>query len=278
MGLDIYAGTLSRYYARDWKTITQQYAEQMGYAYKTVNEQGQISSQEDRLSYNEVQPIVKEWQRCLLTELSAQCNEHQPAWSESEAQPYYTNKPDWDAFGALQLITACHLTKEPVPPVLTKGWYDGNHPSITCVSQDQAYAGWSLFRETILWIPINTCIVFTAALPNQRIATIASVKGLQTELEHINRLVWQADQDTIISWEQSEGYPIDISYPEQQIFRSGNEQHMLHSCRKQHMPHQSLTQTQGEYCTDSLAKYAFSILWQAASFCEQHQTIMILDY
>ena len=30
MGLDIYAGTLTRYYAHNWKTVVQQWAEENG--------------------------------------------------------------------------------------------------------------------------------------------------------------------------------------------------------------------------------------------------------
>ena len=30
MGLDIYAGTLTRYYSRNWKTVVQQWAEENG--------------------------------------------------------------------------------------------------------------------------------------------------------------------------------------------------------------------------------------------------------
>ena len=31
MGLDIYAGTLTRYYSHNWKTAVQQWAEENGY-------------------------------------------------------------------------------------------------------------------------------------------------------------------------------------------------------------------------------------------------------
>ena len=34
MGLDIYAGTLTRYYAHNWKSTVQQWAEENGYAFK----------------------------------------------------------------------------------------------------------------------------------------------------------------------------------------------------------------------------------------------------
>ena len=33
MGLDIYAGTLTRYYSHNWKTAVQQWAEENGYTF-----------------------------------------------------------------------------------------------------------------------------------------------------------------------------------------------------------------------------------------------------
>ena len=32
MGLDIYAGTLTRYYSHNWKTVVQQWAEENGFS------------------------------------------------------------------------------------------------------------------------------------------------------------------------------------------------------------------------------------------------------
>ena len=40
--------------------------------------------------------------------------------------PYYTDKPDWDAFGAMLLVAACHTYDEPVPPTVEKDWNLGS--------------------------------------------------------------------------------------------------------------------------------------------------------
>ena len=37
MGLDIYAGTLTRYYSHNWKTVVQQWAEENGYTFIPVS-------------------------------------------------------------------------------------------------------------------------------------------------------------------------------------------------------------------------------------------------
>ena len=33
--------------------------------------------------------------------------------------------------------------------------------------------------------------------------------GLRKELERLNQLAWQADEDTILGWADTEGYPVD---------------------------------------------------------------------
>ena len=39
MGLDIYAGTLTRYYSHNWKTVVQQWAEENGYSFNRMARQ-----------------------------------------------------------------------------------------------------------------------------------------------------------------------------------------------------------------------------------------------
>ena len=36
MGLDIYAGTLTRYYSHNWKTVVQQWAEENGFTPSSI--------------------------------------------------------------------------------------------------------------------------------------------------------------------------------------------------------------------------------------------------
>ena len=46
MGLDIYAGTLTRYYSHNWKTVVQQWAEKNGYTFnRVINSCWQLSAE-----------------------------------------------------------------------------------------------------------------------------------------------------------------------------------------------------------------------------------------
>ena len=48
MGLDIYAGTLTRYYSHNWKTVVQQWAEENGYAFNRITPDGEPADNELR--------------------------------------------------------------------------------------------------------------------------------------------------------------------------------------------------------------------------------------
>ena len=44
MGLDIYAGTLTRYYSHNWKTVVQQWAEENGYSFNRITPEDRKST------------------------------------------------------------------------------------------------------------------------------------------------------------------------------------------------------------------------------------------
>lgn len=55
MGLDIYAGTLTRYYANNWKNVAQQWAAQNGYTFQGV------TPDDEEMNPAQVQEIVESW-------------------------------------------------------------------------------------------------------------------------------------------------------------------------------------------------------------------------
>lgn len=54
MGLDIYAGTLTRYYSHNWKTVVQQWAEENGYSFNRITPDGEPADNEEEMSPAEV--------------------------------------------------------------------------------------------------------------------------------------------------------------------------------------------------------------------------------
>ena len=108
MGLDIYAGTLTRYYSHSWKTVVQQWAEENGYAFNRITPDGEPADDGEELSPAEVQAAVENWRDQILSAISQPGQPPYTPWPEDNEKPYYTDKPDWDAFGAMLLVAACH--------------------------------------------------------------------------------------------------------------------------------------------------------------------------
>ena len=79
MGLDIYAGTLTRYYSHNWKTVVQQWAEENGYAFNRITPDGETADNEEEMSPAEIQAAVENWRDQILSAIS------QPGWPVSSS-------------------------------------------------------------------------------------------------------------------------------------------------------------------------------------------------
>lgn len=211
------------------------------------------------MSASEIQEIVENWRDQILGAITGDKQEPYVPWSENNEKPYYTDKPDWDALGAMLLVAACSIYDELVPETIEKYWDFMEHPVIARLSEDQERV-WSLFRGTTWWLPISDAFIFRAPLPAEDIATIGTVGGLRKELEQLNALAWQADEKTVLSWIDIEGYPVDGTIDlDGQYSKAGIPEHT-------------------QYNTESLAKFAFSIFWKAIQLAEEHQVPILLDY
>ena len=76
----------------------------------------------------EVQAAAENWRDQILSAISQPDQPPYTPWPEDNEKPYYTDKPDWDTFGAMLLVAACHTYDEPVPPTVGNNWNFGEHP------------------------------------------------------------------------------------------------------------------------------------------------------
>lgn len=256
MGLDLYAGTLTRYYTHNWKTIGQQWAEEQGFGFQRVGPTGEPLAEEE-VPADQVQQGMEEWRDWLLKALSQPGQTPFAPWEENNEKPYFTDKPDWDAFGAMLLVAACRLYGESVPETVKKGWDFWSHPLIKRMREDQT-KGWSLFRGTEWWLPLPETIFFEAPRPGGDKGGMASLALLRWELEQINRLTWQAEEETILEWSRTEGYPADGT-----ILSGGGL---------------TMGQVHEDYNTQSLARFAYSVFYRAAKFGEENRVPVLMDY
>lgn len=259
MGLDIYAGTLTRYYARNWETAVQQWAKKNGYKVKLVSSSGAEVSEEP-MDPVAVQQVVESWRDFVLNAVRQEGQESYLPWVEDNEKPYYTDKPDWEAWAALKLYAACKLYGEAVPAVFKKhGTFEDY--DIAARIADDPNANWSLFLGAVLWLPLKETLAFRGPMPANNTEMIASTGLLCAELNAINHLGWQAEEEEICRWSSTEGYPADaVVKPDGTVFT-----------KEDFAPNT-------EYDTESLAKFAYSMLWQAVRFSEEHNVPILLDY
>lgn len=251
MGLDVYAGTLTRYYTHNWKTVTQQFAEANGLKYEAIC----ANDQEEPLSVEETTEVVTQWRDQIIAGLHPN---PAPLWPEdNDVTPYYTDKPDWDALSALLLYIAAKYSDREVPVEIEKNTNIFEHPIVKEFLETKDFM-LSLFDGNGWWIPIKDHVMFQYVLPNGEESMLATSALLLTELQRYNSFAWNADRDTIVSWREKEGYPVEAVYRP----RTGIHMQNAHEC----------------YNTESLAKFAFSILWQAAEFSLEHGVVMLYDF
>ena len=87
MGLDIYAGTLTRYYSHNWKTVVQQWAEENGYTFNRITPDGEPADNEEELSPAEIQAAVEDWRDQILAAISQPNQPHYTPWPEDNERP-----------------------------------------------------------------------------------------------------------------------------------------------------------------------------------------------
>lgn len=252
MGLDVYVGPLTRYYSHNWKTVTQQCAEAngMGYERFQANESG-----EDDLPVEQIIEIVSRWRDSALEAVKSAVGEVAP-WPENNEAVYFTDKPDWLGFGALLLYAAGKIYGESYPATVGKDWDIWQEPLIQRAQQDEQLS-WSLFKNADWWLPIEVPLLFRGETPAGDMITISTAGALMLELLRINELGWKADEEAVLSWTKTEGYPQDGTVRDGKL---------------------EMGQAYTEYSTVSLARFAYSILWQAVKFSLQHQAPILLDY
>lgn len=253
MGLDIYAGTLTRYYARNWKTSVQQWGEANGVNVNVVRAEAddvEIASPEEILSG------VSGWKEQFLAAY-AQHITMPLVWNEdNDVTPYYTDKPDWCAMEALFLYIACKHLKKKAPKTVAKKFSVFDDPIYKKYKQSQRAIS-SLTDGAGWWLPIRDAFMVDSCLPTGQEKRFGTLGMLKSELMEINAIEWNADEPTILKWNTEEGYPTDALYGKGKVeYVAQNE----------------------EYDTVSLAKFAFSILWQAVKHAEEHGTLIIFDY
>lgn len=96
MALDIYSGTLGRYYTGDWHNRLQVWATAQGMEC-SVNRKEAEGLDTSELTDEDMRQMVLDWQKGLQHFLKNQ-QDLDCQWSEAIDAPYLSDRPDWSAY------------------------------------------------------------------------------------------------------------------------------------------------------------------------------------
>jgi hypothetical protein len=202
VGLDVYVGTLSRYYRRDWELVAQRVARESGLSVKVAY---QFDLPFEGRSPVEVQQITEAWREAIAAQLRERLGVS-VSWDESDPNPYFTDKPDWDGWAAVCLWAAYEEqpgSSRPQGPV-TPGWHEDPALQASLVPDFPSRYG-ALLYGAGMWLPGDFDGVFAVTDPAGARRGVASNVRLLRELIDLGERTWRPDASTLEAWRRGEG-------------------------------------------------------------------------
>lgn len=183
MGYRVFAGPLAMFYAGD---------------YPGAPEQPPFDRQE-------LLDAVRLWQSNVATRIPGVS-----PWDEGYSKPYLTAELGMDAFGALILRVSCHITGEPFPEALPRGWrfYESEVVDRAMGSDGSVPS----FLVTDIWVPSGEIGILRCPGPAGQEISMSTTATLERDLAAMNSAVWGASAQEVSSWSDRpmpEGDPFD---------------------------------------------------------------------
>jgi len=237
MALDIYVGSLTRYYAGDWETVSARLARESG----SEAVPARADSAEDAIrDPDEIRPIVTEWRQGIAAALKESVTDPFD-WDESQKPSYFTDHIGRDAFAALRLWAAYTEHADLQRPTALvadlatdPAFLRSNNPEGTSVYHQ-------VIREIELWLPWDFAFTFRAetAAGGSKVG-LGSAPALRKQLADLNTKTWRASSEgTLASWRKEvppPGAPLEV-----------------------------------------LARFAFGVIYPLAALAEKHRLPIKLD-
>jgi len=202
MGLDVYVGSLTRYYTHDWETVVQQAAKNEGIPVHVVR--ATPPPPDEIKDPAEVQRLVVEWRHNMETSLrEANLISTDLNWPEAADTPYFTDKPDWDCFGALTLLAAYEEEPKPRfggrwPKTLNDHWARDSKLAARLNAREPPR--YSHIYECVAWIPAMLKNPFRGPMPAGDPVLIGSTTALLEQLELLNQRTYGGTPEDMAMW------------------------------------------------------------------------------
>ncbi len=195
MALDVYVGSLTRYYAGAWDNLVEKAARERGTS--SVRPGGAPS--DAAKAQDRIRPTVIAWRTALTKALGTRI-EAPLDWDETEAAPWFTHRPGWDGFGSLVLWAAYaeHPTLRQ-PETLPEEWdHDAALTRSTATGFRSRYS--HLVRNVEMWLPVAFEITFEGEDVGGRRVVMGSVTTLRRQLSDLNAATWKASTSDVAAW------------------------------------------------------------------------------
>lgn len=195
MGLDLYAGSLSRYHSADWEIEAVRAMRAMGVGSEVRYTDGPPV----RPSKDTAGAMVALWRRNLELKY-AHIIKQGLKWVEIDSMPYFARKSDYDGRRALILAGAYAEHPELTRPTQLPSTYDED-PAYAEISKDYTGSIVSIL-ECHMFLPSteNFLIAEPDAIGVMRYTT--STANLAGALRTVNQAHWRADDARIEAWDK----------------------------------------------------------------------------
>ena len=198
MSLDIYVGTLTRYYCGEWETESEATARAAGRPGRPAMPRDAMSSP------REVRPVVEKWRRRLSRSIAAAGVMTSPLmWSEHDDEPWFTAKPAWDCWGALELLAAYEEAGTSPPRLLDERWEDD--ACLAAVTGEDADPRYAHLYQCEWWLPGEFDAVFSGPTVGGRVAPMGSSAGLLEQMRELNTRTFAAGDAEMATWLKAGG-------------------------------------------------------------------------
>jgi len=198
MALDVYVGSLTRYYAGDWQSVADTTGPRGRGTRKEPVRASDGRAGDPRADRERLRRAVLAWREALGRALKPHIA--QPLdWPESDDAPWFTGRPGWDGFGSLVLWAA--YAEQPAlrrPGTLPEEWDDD--PALVRSNAQGFRSRYShLVRNVELWLPLAFDFTFEGEDVDGRRTIVGSAPTLARQLGELNAATWKLDAGELVA-------------------------------------------------------------------------------
>ena len=185
MGVDLYAGPLCRYLARDFTSPTARLLPGVNVA--VIGSDGKVF---ERRKAAEVRPFVLDWRR-TLNQPFRQNGADGVIWDEMPNAPYWVEQVRWDGWNGLKLWAAYCEFPDFTPPDELPARLDQDAAWATLGSMQQSKK-FPFLLSCAWWFPVMLKSPTLVTLPMGNQALVGAIAPLVAELNVLERDMAQA--------------------------------------------------------------------------------------